>query len=381
MIDVTFLTNKDKEELEKKIGEGGGGVSSWNDLTDKPFYEESSIVEILPETTLTTTDPGEFIIAENPPVIEGGKTYVVGWNGTDYTCGSVDLAELSGGQVSGVMVGNMSLQGLADTGEPFCIISMDGVLVVQTVGVDPLPTEATISIKGESTVVHKLDGKFLPEGVPHFEKGGMVEILPETVLAPEGIDDSEMNLDDIQPIVAGYEYHIKWNGTEYVCVGQDMSAFIPGAVAFGDLSMFGFGGNGEPFVVVYDPTEGVCSLIGMTGALTGVVVSITAVTAIAHKIDTQLLPDGFATLFEIPVTALGDSELGVSESAFDELCLALVQPNVIARVALIMPETGARMYLSLVMIDSRSAVFSYSAQKTSITIELKADGTASVSYG
>lgn len=45
-------------------GSGGGGVTSWNDLTDKPFYkEEGGKVDILPESTPISIEDGMFAIA------------------------------------------------------------------------------------------------------------------------------------------------------------------------------------------------------------------------------------------------------------------------------------------------------------------------------
>lgn len=47
----------------------------------------------------------------------------------------------------------------------------------------------------------------------------------------------------------GESYVVEWDGIRYECVGQDLGAILPGAIAIGNLSNFGGTGNGEPFVI------------------------------------------------------------------------------------------------------------------------------------
>ena len=53
-------------------------------------------------------------------------------------------------------------------------------------------------------------------------------------------------------LTAGETYFIKWDGTVYECVAQDLSAMMAGMVAVGNLSPFGLSGNNEPFIINYD---------------------------------------------------------------------------------------------------------------------------------
>lgn len=52
-------------------------------------------------------------------------------------------------------------------------------------------------------------------------------------------------------LTVGETYFIKWNGTVYECVAQDLSAMMEGTVAVGNLSPLGLSGDNEPFIISY----------------------------------------------------------------------------------------------------------------------------------
>ncbi len=47
----------------------------------------------------------------------------------------------------------------------------------------------------------------------------------------------------------GKKYNVVWDGEEWECSSQDVSAIMPGSVAIGNGSGFGFEGNNEPFAI------------------------------------------------------------------------------------------------------------------------------------
>lgn len=143
---------------------GGGGVSSWNDLTDKPFGEETSTVEVLAETALIVdTDLAEGFIFKNPITLEAEKNYNINYNGVSYSCVANELA-MDG--MRAITLGNMSAMGGEDSGEPFAMLVFPAEVAQNTgfyMQVMPLDgsTSVTISIYQDNTIIHPLDNKYL----------------------------------------------------------------------------------------------------------------------------------------------------------------------------------------------------------------------------
>ena len=143
-----------KKMLGGGAGNGGGGVSSWNDLTDKPFY--STVGEILPETTVELNDsqgmfPVDFLFY-------AGSTYIVTYNGVEYSLVAMDFPEYPGA----AFIGNGEFLGLdGDYGlVPFAIVTVeDGVQMCLVMDILGNPT-ATFSIQGET--VKQIDAKYVP---------------------------------------------------------------------------------------------------------------------------------------------------------------------------------------------------------------------------
>lgn len=109
----------------RSVPAGGGGTVSWNDLTDKPFYETD--VVIFPETTVTfeaqeALDGMNAFIAECSFVFQQGATYKVRFDGVDYICRCTLNGNLGN-------EGAMS-EGIEPTNEPFIIMVTEGLLVI-----------------------------------------------------------------------------------------------------------------------------------------------------------------------------------------------------------------------------------------------------------
>ena len=103
------------------IEAGSGGVSSWNDLTDKPFDYIKTSTLLEKNVTLAAPDGAPFAFAEMTDVVslEVGKTYTVSLNGEDYIC----IGRSFAGEM--VILGNLSIlgyDGSNDTGEPFLFV-------------------------------------------------------------------------------------------------------------------------------------------------------------------------------------------------------------------------------------------------------------------
>ena len=117
---VNGQTPDENGNVEINVPEGFSG--SWNDLTDKPFGE--GYTEVMPEQEFTFEPTVNGVYATmllNFDSIEGGKTYIVRYDGTEYTSISLDATDDG---IPGIILGNAYLAGLPDaedTGEPFAI--------------------------------------------------------------------------------------------------------------------------------------------------------------------------------------------------------------------------------------------------------------------
>lgn len=146
----------------------GGSQADWN-VTDsndpafiknKPFYTSVEFGEIVPAQSVTFSAQSGMNIASYPPVgteLKAGETYIVTWDGTDYSC----IASVVSGGSNTVYIGNMSIMSAMDeddTGEPFLIIASSSRSMTEA-------KEAgthTVGISGETEVDHPIDGKYLP---------------------------------------------------------------------------------------------------------------------------------------------------------------------------------------------------------------------------
>lgn len=127
---------------------GGAGVSSWNDLTDRPFCMED--VVLVETTTIETTEDELFVNGAISINLEVGQTYKVIWDGNEYEC----VCENIGCPV----IGNVALGGFeSDSNEPFSISTYEGVTTVNT----SEPGSHTVSVIGQT--VKTLESKYLSE--------------------------------------------------------------------------------------------------------------------------------------------------------------------------------------------------------------------------
>jgi hypothetical protein len=148
-------------------GGSGGGVSSWNDLTDKPFGEME--MYLIPETDFTFTNEqlGFLGYAEMTSVnMTVGELYRVTWDGVEY---AREAKEANGM----VYVGNASAMGAEDTGEPFLVTISSGMLMIC-----PMPlnsaTQAKVSVLGRST--KRMESKFVSRPWYNFTELGLPQL-------------------------------------------------------------------------------------------------------------------------------------------------------------------------------------------------------------
>lgn len=268
----------DKNFLPDDIGGGSGGSE---------FYVETETVEPLPETTIELEE-GEGAIAAIDLV--EGATYTVVWNGTEYKCTCVKIDDDNAVYYS---LGNMSIFGGNDSGEPFIILSMPagGISVVlDFAGGDT----AIVSVNGEVEIVHGLDGKFLPDGTPYSEK--FDDVIAENLT----FDENGRSQDAVGNVVVGNTYNVIFNGVVYPCVARHENSVT---VWLGDYT-----GKFEdmPFILELAPGS-LANYVGYTAKISTdeEVNSVSIVGGVSHcKIDRRCMD-----VFEpVVVDFLGDSK-------------------------------------------------------------------------
>lgn len=142
---------------------GSDGVSSWNDLADKPFYTDGKWNELVSETALTFTLVDGMSQFSTTPTIEmlemydseWGKALVL-WDGIEYECEPKSYYGIKA-------IGNVEfVNGTGNSEEPFAILVDDGTLAGS-------PLSIIVSIVDSSneteTATHTIEIKFLIEKI------------------------------------------------------------------------------------------------------------------------------------------------------------------------------------------------------------------------
>lgn len=109
------MSNLTEALIAAKLVGGSGGSGGGSGLPEIT----TETVEIMPEATLSFSSSGGNYGAPTDFVPDNGATYVISWDGVDYTCTTLT----QGGMFA---LGNMLILGGPDTGEPFLITNMMG---------------------------------------------------------------------------------------------------------------------------------------------------------------------------------------------------------------------------------------------------------------
>lgn len=292
------LTQSDKEEIAEMASElvdvpeggggGGGAQADWNAADGQPghvlnrtHWVENGRTEVLPELVFTSYS-GNGTSLKEPIGLTAGKTYIVNWNGVEYKCTafSVPLGDGSAANWTATALGDWnSINNNTEpvTGEPFGIFEYTQPELIETFGkalyIKPREDtihDCTVSIYEETQTIHKLDGKYLPDGVPYVIDGYSA-ILPDYTIE----SDSDIYAIPHLGLVSGNTYTIKIAGVaEYKCVASTVTVEGITGVAMGNIAAYsGAGDTGEPFVLFEIPTEYVefvgfnVIIIGVNGGL------------------------------------------------------------------------------------------------------------------
>lgn len=316
---------------------------------------------IFPETDVEFKTSMAVLNGIGTEQVSVGQKYIVTWRGTEYECTAFLLFA---NDPSSVTLGNSSLLFVGNnTGEPFCLsdfttsncivtkdtsaattikIKVDEVrnAVVVPISTKYLPAGVayTDTAKvGQTIVVKEVDStgkptawkavdmsagggvgswddlpapmptKFLPNGVPYVEEGGMVELPVVGEWMDDGTDTDEDGVIDEHVYMfmasapigleVGKTYTVNWDGVDYTCVAQAFEMNGIPATVLGDVGSLQGTPTGEPFLIGEFPAE-VASELGAYAMAASIDYQYNGAFAIygggvtAHKIDFRCLPDG-----------------------------------------------------------------------------------------
>ena len=264
------------------------GRTHWKEEygVDGVVIEETSV-------TFSGTTQYQMISGIMSEAIQVGGKYTVTYNGVDYAC--------IGKYYDGAYIGNGSFMNVGggneeDTGEPFCIQLFGGDFYMLWKA-DKTKETVTVKVVGEKVVIwHKLDGGYLPEGLPYSEGVQLVELLPETTVEVDQ-DAGSALFPDVLDVADGNTYAVKWNGTEFYCTAQHFTKDGVSAACLGNLGVITGGTDtGEPFVMMcFDAGTAAAMSAGIMcmplDGSTSVTLSISDVVEKLHKMDGKLLPE------------------------------------------------------------------------------------------
>lgn len=258
-------------EWEAVAMAAGGGVTSWNDLTDKPVVMDGG-------DTLTwdgNTDglkvneiiPTAYKVSGATPTIEdfaNGAT--VAFDGTSFTFPASSFSDMDGlivGAEGGVLIVSKDIVGVEL--EDGLVLSEAGTFLVNTgdTYVSSLTIPGYTGFDQEKIApshLYQPDWNQNDATKPDFIKNRpfgrtLIEVVPKTEIVGEFDGEGYSAMVDASLITGQEEYLlVTFDGVEYECFRNDSI----GTVAYGNLAAFGLLDTGEPFTFV--PSENIIVL-------------------------------------------------------------------------------------------------------------------------
>lgn len=156
-LDEKFIPDTIARVSDIPAGGSGGGVTSWNDLEDRPFDYTKGTSLVEKSVTLAVNDAVGLPLVELTDVLDiiEGNNYVVSFAGEEFICSAKSFQGM-------LYMGNISLCGQGEnTGEPFFLTPVQ--MLSQAAGCTIIGKEAGTFEFGayELTVTKKLNAAFL----------------------------------------------------------------------------------------------------------------------------------------------------------------------------------------------------------------------------
>lgn len=175
IIGVTVGTTRNPKRIVsdvlKNLPPSGGGVTSWNDLTDKPFGSTFGIVELASATSAVTYDAEttecSCSVSLDFTPISGQRYKLVATDGTQ-TLEAEHVCNIMSVPASAMYIVQI---GVTIDDSPIFMIKMSEISPwnVYFKATSEEGATWTITVYEYSEIVTPLDGKYLPDGIPFVE--------------------------------------------------------------------------------------------------------------------------------------------------------------------------------------------------------------------
>ena len=259
-------------------------------VKNRLLYEETTSVDVVPETTFTFTD-NQYIVYGEEWAVQEGKTYIVRFDDAEYECICKSGVY---NDMPCLLIGNVSLinSSAENTQEPFVVGVISGV--GSGVFVADTETSHKVAVINNDIVYHRLPKEYLPEGYGYFN-GEALTLLPETDLMFTD-DYQAWGVDNIAELMReGKEYTVTINGVEYTGVAMAHNLMGFEVTGFGNQVVVGGENTGEPFFAATGVMNGnsLFAIFDLTGA-TAVKASLVKYEEEAVLFDERLIGDWVA---------------------------------------------------------------------------------------
>ena len=157
-IDVTAAVG---QTIRVKAVDENGKPTEWEAVDYQKKICGDELAYIIPETTIE----GSSIETTVDELLVEGETYVVNWEGVDYTC---ECFAVSGDGVTITFIGNSLAFDGENTGEPFDIGTtvVDGINLGIVMATDDTVTSFTFSVKGEVAI--PIPAPYVTNALPYY---------------------------------------------------------------------------------------------------------------------------------------------------------------------------------------------------------------------
>ena len=332
------------EDYLKENPPSVGGVSSWNDIPDKPFTPGVAYTVVQPAIKPAYFSEGGYFTLNTTFDVIDGETYIVDWNGTEYTC---VCAPASFQGISILGLGNVgAVTDGANTGEPFAI----GVVLPQyttaagfSVGVIPLDdsTDITFSVTRVEEV-DKIDWKCTPpvDYLAEYGQPGHILNRPcykvDEVILLENTEiafkNGSCSIRKVVPFVPGEEYQLTAFDGAVTYVSTGVAGLMRNETTEAVACRFDIGGS---FAIDVMSSEALTALIGAQTLIQAPIQDDIPLTIEIKRpkkvkqLDPEVVPNLPVPAFDLVELGMKESELYptimmLNTSKTEEICAALL---------------------------------------------------------